>query len=305
MRAGFGMPNRNAFRLVGAAAAVGLAVISSASLAADDKKACSEAYEKTQSLRQDGKLGAAHEQALVCVRDVCAEFMRTDCTRWLDEIETISPSVVLRVRDAAGRDVTDVSVSLDGRPWLSELDGKTKPIDPGPHSLELRRAGAAPVTQTVRIREGEKAREITVSLGAEVAPTEGRSTSSKPEPAPGPAPASGSRSPAPWILGSVGVAGLAVGSILGAVVLNAKSTFDKNCTVSGSTGVCKQDGLDAASTVRSLGPATTVALVAGGALTATAVVWLVVRKPSPTGAAVGLAAYTSGAASGIRLRGTF
>jgi hypothetical protein len=81
---------------------------------ADDKQVCSDAYAQTQTLRKDGKLHAAREQALLCVKDTCAEFVRTDCTTWLAEIEASQPTVVLEVRDASGNDVLDAKIELDG-----------------------------------------------------------------------------------------------------------------------------------------------------------------------------------------------
>ena len=128
------------------------------------KQACSAAYDQAQELRLAGKLSAAHEQALICVRDACAEFIRTDCAKWLGEIESSQPTVVFDVRDSAGQETSAVRVSLDGKPWLDKLDGSAKAIDPGEHTLHLEMDGAPAVDQTVQIREGQKNHELTATF---------------------------------------------------------------------------------------------------------------------------------------------
>src|SRR5262249_48732139 len=97
----------------------------------DDKQICSTAYDQTQALRRAGHLRMASEQAETCMRDVCASFIRTDCASWFNEIAASQPTIVLEVRDAQGKETNAVSVSLDGQPWVTGLDGRAKPIDPG------------------------------------------------------------------------------------------------------------------------------------------------------------------------------
>src|SRR3954470_24878187 len=102
MQTGSNMPSPSAARRRRAATALLTAVlVSSGGLArADDKQACIASYDQTQKLRKGGKLGAAREQALVCLKDACAEFIRADCARWFAEIEASQPTVVFEVRDA-------------------------------------------------------------------------------------------------------------------------------------------------------------------------------------------------------------
>ena len=77
------------------------ACLASASTAHADPT-CIAAYEQTQTLRKDGKPVAAKAQASICAKDACPALLTKDCTKWLAELETIIPSVVLDPRSPAG-----------------------------------------------------------------------------------------------------------------------------------------------------------------------------------------------------------
>ena len=158
---------------------------------ADEKAECSASYAETQSLRRAGKLAGARERVVVCMRDACAPFIRSDCAKWFAESEAAQPTVVLDVKDARGNDASAVRVTLDGHPWIDGLDGKARPLDPGSHTLRFEMPGARPVEQTLEAREGDKGRRVSVRF---VAAAEDF-TVARDRP---------SRSPAPWILGGVG-----------------------------------------------------------------------------------------------------
>ena len=266
---------------------------------ADEKQACSTAYEQTQTLRKEGKLSSAREQALVCMRDVCAEFIRTDCAIWFAEIASSQPTVVFDVRDAAGRETSAVRVSLDGKPWLENLDGSARTIDPGQHLIHLEMEGAPGLDQTVQIREGEKNRKLRAAF--QMAPPPPAGVVPRPD-----AGAPETRSIAPWILGGVGVAGLAVGGILGAVVLDQKAITDEHCDA--ATQTCDATGITAANTGRTLGPISTVGLIVGGVGVGVSAVWLLTRAPatSEAGAAtVGMGPVMTASGAGWRLQGSW
>jgi hypothetical protein len=182
-----------------------------------EKKACGEAYELTQTLRRGGKLSDARKPAIVCSRDVCADFIRVDCARWLGEIDASLPTVVFTVRDAAGQETGAVRVSLDGKPWLDRLDGSARAIDPGEHHLRFEIDGAPALDQTVQIREGEKNRALGVSFQTKPAPPDTTA-----------APGAG-RPVWAWIAVGAGVASLGVAVGFGVDGLSAKSTIDSTC----------------------------------------------------------------------------
>jgi hypothetical protein len=288
--------------IVGGICASLLAAAPGAARAADEKQACSAAYDQVQVLREARKLAAAREQAAVCLRDVCAAFIRTDCAKWFGEIEASQPTVVFEVRDAAGKETNAVRVDLDGKPWVAALDGKSRPIDPGQHTLHYVAEGGGVLDDTVQIREGEKNRKLYASFqkAAPVAPV---------LPVVAPAPGRGeapSRSSAPWIIGGIGLAGLAVGGILGGVVLHDKAVTNDPNQCSATLRVCTTAGASAEQQGKTLGPASTAGLVVGGVGVAVAAVWLIVRgsaKGAAPVATVGLGPATMAGGGGWTLCG--
>jgi len=278
------MPSPSAFSgRLAAAAFTTLALVGLNQVAfADVKKECSDAYDQAQTLRHDGKLQAARQQALACTHDTCAEFIRTDCVKWVGEIEQSQPTVVFEVHDAHGHETRAVHVSLDGKPWLDELDGAAKQIDPGQHTIHYAMEGQSPIDDTVQIREGEKNRKFTASFekASAAPPTSDPIGLSAPSP-----------SPAPWIIGGVGVAALVVGAITGSIVLHDKAVAKKECP----NDICNADGFSKVSQGRALGPVTTVALVVGGVGVGVGTIWLIAR-PSAKSQAPPRAALSMGAA---------
>ncbi|APR77930.1 Hypothetical protein A7982_03277 [Minicystis rosea] len=145
--------------LLGAAVA-----LISATAGADEKQQCLSSYVDAQTLRNQKKLTDAHRALLSCARDACPKEISADCTTWLREVDASFPTVVFDARDADGRDRLDVRVTLDGQPFLEQIDGHAKNIDPGVHVFRYEAAGALPVEDRVAIREGEKNRRLSVVL---------------------------------------------------------------------------------------------------------------------------------------------
>jgi len=168
-------PNSSRFALAGLtvfAASFG----SARTLHADDKQACLEAYDKAQTMRQEDKLVAAREQLLTCARNVCPSILRKDCTTWLSEVDASMPTVVLSVRDAKGADLVDVKVTVDGEPFVTQIDGKAVPVDPGVHTFRFEVDGSEPVEERIVIHAAAKNRGITIKLGGDEVPTGGGTT---------------------------------------------------------------------------------------------------------------------------------
>lgn len=139
------------------------------------------AVEHAQNVRLDGKLREARDGFMICARPVCPDAIRQDCTRWIGEVDVSLPSVVFEGVWADGRDVTGMTVALDGKPLAGAEAGRAVALDPGEHSFRFEVAGAAPVETRNVIREGEKNRIVRVTF-ASASPAE-------PTVAPGPAPA--------------------------------------------------------------------------------------------------------------------
>jgi hypothetical protein len=255
-------------RLVTSAALVAACCASSLARA-DDKAACMSAYEQTQTLRKQGKLDAAREQAEACSREVCAAFIRSDCGKWLDELKAAQPTMVVTVRDAAGQPSANARVSLDGAPWPAKV-GAAAPVSPGTHKLLVEIDGEPPHAEDVVVRDGEKNHAVTVSFEHAAAPATTGATEAAPP----------ARSPLPWIVGGVGVAGVVVGAVFAAVVLHDKSVVDRECH--DATQTCSSTGASAASSGSSLGPVSTIGFVVGGVGLGGAAALFLLRKPAPS-----------------------
>ena len=198
---------------------------------------CVAAAEQGQKLQGQGQLIEAKEKLLFCGRDSCPKVIRQDCTRWEGEVETALPSVVFGVKDEKGNDVTEVTVSIDGVPTLTELTGTATPIDPGSHRFVFKREGSPPLRTTALIRVGEKNRLVTARWGS--ATTEaGGDKGSTPEAPRGPRPVTG------YVLLGVGVvvAGLATyGFVAG---LSSTSSLRSGC--GDSLGGCSPGQINSA-----------------------------------------------------------
>jgi len=197
--------------------------------AAPDKKACLAAYDETQKLKKSGKLLAAKKQALVCAQSECPAVVRDDCTSWSVELDKSTPSIVLVVTDADGKDITDAKAFIDGEEVTSHKEGKAIALDPGSHKLRVERVGYDTIEQELVAHEGDKNRSIAVKFpkkGGDEAPPK-----ATPEPPPAdstpktvttarPVPASA------WLLAGVGVIGLAGFVTFGSMGNSKKSDLD-------------------------------------------------------------------------------
>jgi len=158
--------------------------------------ACVKSAEDAQTERSAHRLRRARERLLACAQVGCPMIVRSDCATWLAEVDQLMPSVVVTARDTRGIELIDVRVIVDGEVVATHLDGLATPVDPGTHLFQFETAGAPPLQQQILIREGEKGRALPITLLA---------------PAPAPPPSKPSRRvpTATYILGGIGVAGMA------------------------------------------------------------------------------------------------
>ncbi len=210
--------------LVGALLVGGLLVGAPAISHAADPQACVEAYEEGQKLRSEGSLQAAKERFLICADPGCPAITKSDCTTWVAEVEQSQPTIIFAVTDRAGKDATRVRITVDGELLLESLDGKAKPLDPGSHRIVVELEGEAPVERELVVREGEKNRKVDISFAPQDA---------------GAGSGGGGISPATWVLGGIGVAGIAVFATFGAMGLSEKSDAETSCAPN-----CSDDEVD-------------------------------------------------------------
>jgi hypothetical protein len=167
---------------------------------ADDKVACVQAADAAQEQRTAARLRDARASLHICAREVCPPLVRSDCTRWLSEVETSMPTIVIRAESARGEDLSDVQVDLDDRRIADKLEGLPIEVDPGQHVLTWHGVGKV-VRQEIVVHTAEKNRPVTWRVESGDAPPAA--------PASG-APTSQNRfrpGAAAWIFAGVAVAG--------------------------------------------------------------------------------------------------
>jgi hypothetical protein len=120
---------------------------------------------RAAALRNQGKLRAAHAELSSCVEESeCNAEARRRCAAEQQALAHQMPSVVVHAHDGRGNDLVDVSVALDGEPFVSKLDGLAQSIDAGEHTFVFTRAGLDPVAHTELIEPTDKFKLITVEL---------------------------------------------------------------------------------------------------------------------------------------------
>jgi hypothetical protein len=239
--------------LASAAAAVALGLLSPAVAHADSADQCIAAAEQSQPLRQDGKLRAAREKLIACSRPDCPSVVRTDCTKWMADLDALMPTVVVRAVDSTGADVAGVRVSVDGEVLAALPEGREIEIDPGTHALRFEHEGYAAVDQQIVVRESERHRILSVSFAAGSAPSAAAPSSlagasSPTSPGGEVAPAGRSRV-LPIVLVGAGAVGLGVASYFWIAGLSDRSNLASSCAkgaTAANPGNCLQSDIDSA-----------------------------------------------------------
>jgi hypothetical protein len=251
------------FRVATAVLASACALTASATTArADDKTDCAAAYTAGQAQRDGGEFTRARESLALCARPVCKEWMVAECARWLDDVERRQPTVLLFADGAHGELVDIVRVELDdGKPFAKDLDGRALALDPGRHTLAFVARDGTTVSVTKVIAEGQKAVAIKATFETKaVAPA---ATPEAVDASSSVAPASRPWRTAGWIMGGVGVAGLAAGGIFGLVALNKKGS--SHCDASNVCDAGTSSGIKSAALLSDVGFVAGSVLLAGGA----------------------------------------
>jgi hypothetical protein len=247
-----------------------------------DAVACARASESAQSLRSAGKLVEALDRVPACLHLRCPDFVRRDCEALRTDVQASLPTIVVRARAPGGEDTTDVRVLVDGVPFLDRLDGRAKPVDPGPHTLRFEMSGADPIETSVVVREGEKMRIVDAAF---TTPARAASTGKHEEAAAKP------RS-FPWpaaIVAGAGVVALGAFAYLGLTGLSDYHALQAGC---GSNGSCHPSDVDPVRTKLWVADGLGVAGVA--ALGAAAWIWI-----SSRGTARAAVAPTAGGARAV------
>lgn len=270
-----------------------------------DVQQCVASSEKGQRARAAGKLREARESFLACATEHCPGLIRKDCNQWRDEISSALPTVVFGAHDKSGKDLFEVTVTMDNEVLTTKLDGKSVAVDPGPHTFKFETAGLPAVTERLLVKEGEKSRVLNATFDVG-----GGGMQSNPRNDPPVIPErSGGHTPYPWIVVGVGAVGMAVGVV---VVL---TTPERPANCSKETETCTRTGSQTAEDLRSdqeqAGRADSQPVLGWGIFAAATVVLaggLVWHFLEPTGesrTSIRARPWTSAHGGGLAIDGTF
>ena len=248
-----------------ATALIPLSLVSRTATANVTKDQCIETNTHAQSLRREGKFGAARQQLEICGDPSCPAIVRDDCARRLDELERAQPTVVFDAKDGAGQDLTAVEVTIDGQKLPGRLDGTALRVDPGADVFTFTITGQPPVARTFVLKEGERDRRERIVLGAPASLPVGRPVTEAPPAIRG----DGTRPArlAGLIVGGVGAAGIVVGSVFGLLAISEGSQQKSDCA---SPTNCPHIGAATSdhTSAQTDGAVSTAGFIAGGALLA-------------------------------------
>jgi hypothetical protein len=145
---------------------VAAGIVGATTVHADDKVACVQAADTAQEHRTAGRLKEARATLHLCARASCPPLVRSDCTRWLSDVEASMPTIVIRALGPRREDLSDVQVDVDGRRFAEKLEGLPLEVDPGPHVLTGHTSAGAIARQEIVVRTAEKNRTVTLRVEA-------------------------------------------------------------------------------------------------------------------------------------------
>lgn len=245
---------------------------------ADEMETCLGAAERGEQQKKLGQLVRARTSLASCARDICPPPVRTMCRRYLNEVDSVIPTLEVVAHDPDQARLTDITVTIDGEPGVSSADG-TYPVDPGARKVRVERGGLAEEV-LVKISVGQKRTPVVVTLGAK---TPALVTTAPPPPS---RPERAHTGPVPWILGGVGVVALATSGAFG-----IKWMSDSDCKPACGRDDVRRIERDALFADLSLG----VGLISLGIAT----VWLITAAPPspppPPATTTSAAAWITGA----------
>jgi len=277
--------------------AVVLLLASSAARAAGPTTAqCLAASDASLKFATEHKLRAERAQLIQCAASTCPAAIHKECLSHVDEVNAQIPTIIIAAANHAGENLTAVKVSMDGEPLTDRLDGTALAVDPGEHTFTFEAAGEPTLTKKLVIEQAQKDRHELVAFAVEH-----KEAASTPTTAATPlSRVLGTQRVVALVSGGIGVVGLGVGAVFGALAVSQKASAESLCPGSGTT--CSSSaGAQKWSTASSSGTVSTVGfVVAGAGLAATALFWF--TAPRPSGAATSEVGFGPG---GVQVRGSW
>ena len=248
--------------------------------------ALAECYEKN---KQIASAWVTYKEA--AIRASAAQ--RTEAEKKATEgAERLAPNVsrltVRVVPEAAA--LPGLAITLDGRPVAKAEWGVATPIDPGPHKIQASAPGRLPITRDVAFDAVAAQKVLAIPVLEKEPP--------KPVAVPAQDPSTGrTQRVLGLVVGGVGLAGIAVGTIFG---LSAQSKNDDAAGHCREGNVCDADGIRLDQEGRDDATISTIAFIAGGTLAAGGLVLFLTapraEKPASTVGMMGVRGTPGGAA---------
>ena len=225
-----------------------------------------------------GHLALALEQLDEAVRVLPAGSVQG--TSAAERRAALEPRVPTLTIDVDARAPADMRIDLDGKPGRA---GGVR-LDPGRHTVVTSAAGCPPKTFPVSLSEGDR-RHLHVDIGAcggasadDPVASSGVGSSGRSNDA------TTTRRTAGFVVGGVGVAGILLFGVTGALALGKQSTVDAHCHAK----KCDATGLAAASDGRALDAANAIFLGVGAAGLGVGAVLVLTAPTRSAKAALGL-----------------
>ncbi len=200
----------------------------------------------------------------------------------LDQLMPLIPSVTIHVHGA-----TSPTVILDGETLPTAALGSSRPIDPGVHKLKVTATGFVPVERSFTIVEGtasSQPQDIDMKPAPTVAPLPSTSASAGAHESSATPSATASSPRGSWVAPVgftatvLGVIGLGIGGVAGAIAVGDHSSLTSKCPM----GVCPASEQGALNGFHGAANLSTVGLIVGGVLTGGGVVLLLTHHSSAT-----------------------
>lgn len=292
----------------------GLTATSAQADVADD---CFAASSTSSTLQTKGQLVEARSIITKCEDAACPAAIRDVCVERAERLNASIPTIVFDVKDAAGNDLPDVSVVIDG---VQSKQAVTVAFsaNPGAHKFAFQAAGKLTLEKTFVLRESERGRRETIVIADQpiavvakpvpqtvvVAPQKSGSIKSE-----SPSNGTGQRV-AGGVIAAVGIVGGVVAGVFGGLWAGKKSDYTTYCPTGASSScptdkptVTIVDGIVSDENTFSI--VAGVAGVAGGVLLVTGVVVFLTAPKSRSTSALTISPVVGAGVEGLMLRGTF
>jgi hypothetical protein len=154
---------------------------------------------------------------ILCSAASCPGDIREECIRRIAEVNGQVPTIAFEAKDAAGRRLDTVRLTMDDELLTQQLDQTPLSIDPGEHTFTFESSGQPRMQRRIVVRQGETGRHVQITFES---PLDSRPATVPLVSTPQPSDADRSRALGPQRIaalaaGGIGVVGLAVGAVFG------------------------------------------------------------------------------------------